>query len=175
MNFEQMQRFRDAWEAVRVERSVPYTLFTFGESVMPYFLVCSAGKPGELVSLTRGEVRIARPLIITADNAEPEFRNFFESDDEGQGIEFLLARSAAFSHLKFNNQHSPAQLVTDSVEETVAKLGRRLDDEDEDRVAILSAPKRLGGLAVLKYATERVIASAPDNVTELREKGFLPG
>lgn len=174
MDFDHAHQFRKAWESIRIERPVHYSLFTFGESVMPYFLVCAATKPESMVSLVRGEVRVARPLIITPNNASPEFRNFFESDDEGREIEFLLARSAAFSHLKFDNQHGPVQVVTDSVEEAVAKLNRQLDSEEEDHVAILSAPKRLGGLAVLRYATERVVASAPDNVQELRERGFLP-
>jgi hypothetical protein len=56
----------------------------------------------------------------------------------------------------------------------VDKLNRQLDDEEEDRVAILTAPARLGRVAVLRYATEQVMRSAPENVQELRERGFLP-
>jgi len=29
-------------------------------------------------------------------------------------------------------------------------------------------------MAVLRYAAERVMASGPDNMQELRERGFLP-
>ncbi len=173
-DFDQEQRFREAWEAVRVERGVHFSLFTFGESVLPYFLVCKATKPGSPVSMTRGEVRIARPTIITPDSARPEFRNFFEENDGDEMIAFLLARSAAFSHLRFDNQSGPERLLSDSVEEAVDRLNRQLDDEEEDQVAILSAPKPLAGVAVLKYAAERVMSSAPDNVQELRERGFLP-
>ena len=38
-------------------------------------------------------------------------------------------------------------------------------------VAILAG---LAGLAVLRYAAERIMQSAPDNIQELRERGFLP-
>ena len=72
------------------------------------------------------------------------------------------------------NRSGPVKLVSDSVEEIVAKLNRQLDDEEEDRVAILTAPVSLGGLAILGYTTERVLSSAPGNVQELRERGFLP-
>ena len=51
---------------------------------------------------------------------------------------------------------------------------QQLDDEEEDRVAVLTAPAELGGLAILKYTTERILTSAPGNVQELRERGLLP-
>jgi hypothetical protein len=52
--FEQQHRFRRAWEAVEIARPVSYSLFTFGDSDLPYFLVC-AGKPASpAVSIRRG-------------------------------------------------------------------------------------------------------------------------
>lgn len=173
-SFDQEGRFRRAWEAVQIQRPVHYGLFTFGESVLPYYLVCSPERPGGMVSVRQGDVRITRPMIITPDTMQPEFRNFFdEHGDEGM-VEFLLARTAAFSHLRLNNESGPARIVSDSVDEAVSKLNRQLDAEEEDRVAILTAPAPLAGIALLRYATERVVASAPDNVQELRERGFLP-
>ena len=177
-SFEDELRFRDAWESVEIVRSVPYSLFTFGHSDLPYYLVCKAETPGAMVSVRQGEVKIDRPLIITPDSGHPEFENFFEDAEEaayGSGmIEFLLARTTAFSNLKLANRCGPVKLVSDSVEEIVAKLNQQLDHEEEDRVAVLTAPARLGGVAVFKYAAERVVSSAPDNVQELRERGLLP-
>lgn len=173
-HFDREEYFRNAWEAVTIERPVEYGLFTFGETDLPYFLVCRADKPGELVEITRGEVRVKRPTIITPGNARPEFRNFFEDPQDEGIVQFLLAREAVFSHLTFDNHSGPTEFVTDSVEESVDKLNRKLDAQDEDRVAILSSPRELAGVAVLKYATNRVMSSARDNVQELRERGFLP-
>lgn len=170
--FDQERRFHELWNAVRIERPVRTSLFTFGESILPYFLVVGARTEGATVSIRKGEIRIARPTIITPDSFHPEFQNFFEDDDEGM-VDFLLARSAAFSNLKLSNMTGQSRIVTESVEEAVAKLNRQLDDEEEDQVAVLSAPAKLSGVAVLKYASERVMSSAPDNVTELRERGFL--
>lgn len=167
-------RFRKAWQAVEIERSVPYSLFTFGESELPYYLIVDASQPREPVSVTQGEVKITRPLIVTADNARPELQGFFENHEFDHVVDFLLQRTAAFSHLKFDNLHGPAQIVSDSVAEVASRLNRKLDSEEEDRVAILTAPHGLGGLAVLRYAAERVWQSAPDNIQELRERGFLP-
>lgn len=94
---EQERRFRAAWEAVAIRRPVHYSLFTFGESVLPYFLVLSASKPGETVSLTQGAVRITRPTIITPDNTHPEFSNFFDDADDERLVQFLLAHSRVFA------------------------------------------------------------------------------
>lgn len=170
-DFEHLRR---AWEEVQVARSVPYSLFTFGESQLPYFLVVGARKAGGTVSVAKGEVRIARPLIITPDTAAPELQDFFESDDESDAVRFLLARSAAFSNLRLSNRAGEAKIVTDSVEEAVTRLNDQLDADEEDRVAILTAPPGLGAFAVLRYATERVLQSTPENLQELRERGFLP-
>jgi hypothetical protein len=172
--FEDRRRFQQAWEAVRIARPVHYALFTFGESELPYFLVCEAREANETVTITRGDVRITRPLIITPDNMHPELRNFFENAEEGTLADFILSRTAALSHLRFENEHGPARIVTDSVEEAVSRLNRQLDSDEEDRVAILCAPASLAGFAVFRYAAERVMKSAPENIQELRERGLLP-
>lgn len=173
-HFNAHDRFRDAWQAVGIERTVPYSLFTFGESDLPYFLVVGARQSGDPVRIARGEVKVTRPLIVTADNARPELEGFFEEEEFRDAIDYLLTRTAAFRHLKLGNTQGPEQIVSDSVEEVVARLNRQLDSEEEDRVAILTAPHGLGGLAVLRYTTERVMQSAPENIQELRERGFLP-
>jgi hypothetical protein len=170
----EFDRLRAAWDEVLVARGVTYSLFTFGESQLPYYLVVGKQAPGGTVTVAKGEVRVARPLIITPDTAAPELQNFFEESDDGEAIRFLLARSAAFSNLRLTNQSGTAKLVTDSVEEAISRLNQQLDDAEEDQVAILTAPPGLGGFAVLRYAAERILQSTPDNLQELRERGFLP-
>ncbi|MFN9719830.1 MAG: hypothetical protein ACK58L_14110 [Planctomycetota bacterium] len=171
--FEQFRRFREAWDSIRVERSVEYGLFTFGDSDLPYFLVTSGGSD-RMVRIRRGHVTISRARIITPDTMHPELRNFFEEQEDTGLIQFLMSRTAAFSNLRLANEAGPTRIVTDTVEEAVTKLNRQLDDEEEDRVAILSAPDELAGFAIFRYASERVISSAPSNIQELREKGLLP-
>lgn len=173
-DFEYMRRLRSDWESIQIVRPVQYALFTFGESVLEYLLVTEGRAPEKLVKIRRGEVKVTRPLIIRPDSDGPEFLNFFEGQDEERAIEFLLSRTAAFSNLRFTNETGPERIVSDHIDEAVAKLQRQLDAEDEDRVAILTAPAAMAGLAVLKYTADRVIQSAPGNLEELRERGLLP-
>lgn len=173
-DFDPERRFREAWDAVDIARPVHYSLFTFGESVLPYYLVCAVEKVRHSVSITQGEVRVQRPMIVTADNVRPEFRGFFENQDDEGVVQFLLARTARFSNLTFDNQSGRKRVVEDPMDVAVKRLNRQLDDEEEDRVAILTAPPSLGGVAILRYATERVWKSGSDNIQELRERGYLP-
>ena len=166
-------QFRALWESVRIERGVEYSLFTFGDSDLPYFLVTQSSDD-ELVRVRKGQITISRARIITPDSARPEFQNFFAENEDFGIPDFLLARTAAFSNLKLSNQHTSEDIVTDTVEEAVDRLNRQLDAEEEDRVAILTAPAPLAGVALFKYASARVLESAADNLGELRERGFLP-
>lgn len=173
-DFEELERMRVAWESIQIVRSVPYTLFTFGESVLEYLLVTQGASPEKLVKIRKGEVKVTRPLIIRPDSDGPEFLNFFGENEEERAFAYLLSRTAAFSNLRFTNETGPERIVSDQMEEAVAKLQRQLDAAEEDRVAILTAPAWMAGLAVLKYTADRVIQSAPGNLQELREKGLLP-
>ena len=166
-------RFRQAWDSVRIFRSVPYSLFTFGDSDLPYYLVCGPSAERTTALVKRGNVKIARPLIITANNAPPQFQNFFSDQEDDDLVKFLLTRLARFRNMKFDNLVESEQFVSDNVEEVASRIDRTLDEEEEDRVAILTAPAALGSVAVLRYCLERVAESAPDNLAELRERGFL--
>ncbi len=172
--FDREEQFHRLWKSVRIERGVRFSLFTFGDSELPYFLVTPATDHDDTVAIRRGQVTITRPKIITPDNLRPEFLDFFEDNNDFGFIDFLMTRSAAFSNLKLSNRHGPDRIVTDTVDEAVDRLNRQLDAEEEEHTAILSAPAGMAGFALLKYAAERVRTSAPDNVQELRERGFLP-
>lgn len=172
--FSNEHRFRAAWEAVSIVRAVRYSLFTFGETDLPYFLILSGPKEDQAISIVRGNVKIARPMIITPDSDRPEFEDFFSDSADNDLAQFILARTASFSNLKLRNQSGEKQFVSNSVEESIEKITRQLDLDDEDRVAILTAPAPLAGFAVLRYAAERIMQSVPDNIQQLREKGFLP-
>ncbi len=172
--FDREMHFRRLWESVRIERRVTYSLFTFGDSDLPYFLVTPQTADTDTVRIRQGQITISRAKIITPDSMRPEFRDFFEEHEDAGMADFLMARSAAFSNLKLSNRRGTEEIVTDTVEEAVDRLNRKLDSEEEDRVAILTAPPSMAGVALLKYASERIMESAPDNLNELRERGFLP-
>ena len=171
---------------VEVVRGPRTTLFTFGDSELDYYLVIDAETAGEPVTVVRGEVRVSRPTLIRPDS-RPELSGFFDDEEGGftesdgeawkggsDAVAFMLSRTAAFQHLNIANRAGRREIRSDSIEEVVDALTRRLDLEDEDTVGVLTAPAGLGPIAVLKFATEQIARSAPGNVRELQEKGLLP-
>ncbi len=172
--FEEEAYLQSLWSSVQIAREIPYGLFTFGDSELRYYLVLKPRQSGDPVKIRQGEIRVSRPLIITPQNARPEFQDFFESVGNEAMINFLMTRSAAFSNLRLSNTSGPEKIVSDQAEEVIDKLNRQLDSEEEDRIAILVAPENLAGIALIRLAAERIVASAPDNLNELRERGLLP-
>lgn len=172
-DFNLEEQLRKLWFSTRIARDVTYSLFTFGDSDLPYYLVEDARSEGELVTLHQGQVAISRPRIITPYSDGPAFDGFFDDDQQEKMFSVLLSRTAEFSRMSFSNKHGTAKTQSDDVEEVVGRLNKKLDADDEDRVAILTAPFGLGGVAILRYTVERVLRSAPENIKELRERGFL--
>ena len=173
-NFDEEDNLEQLWNSVAIARPVRYSLFTFGASNLEYYLILDPGSDGNLLKIRRGKIKITRPMIITPQNSRPEFQDFFD-DDHGEGlIDFLMSRTAAFSNLQLSNHSGSEKIVSDQVDEAVDRLNAQLDAEEEEHVAILVAPEKLAGVALMRYATERILSSAPDNLTELRERGFLP-
>src|SRR6056297_1997520 len=101
--FNEEMYLQQVWNSVEIARSIPYTLFTFGVSDLEYYLVLTPEESGEPVKIRKGEIQISRPLIMTPGNATPELEDFFESDENDQLVQFLMARSASFSNLKLTN------------------------------------------------------------------------
>jgi hypothetical protein len=50
------RRFHEAWDAIRIARPVSFSLFTFGETELPYYLVCHPQSEGATVNITEGEI-----------------------------------------------------------------------------------------------------------------------
>ena len=64
--------------------------------------------------------------------------------------------------------------LTPGMQAVFRAIWSEVREDPEIRVAILTAPAALAGVAVLRYSVQRVMDSAPDNVQELRERGLLP-
>ncbi|MFH5806604.1 hypothetical protein [Alienimonas sp. DA493] len=96
-----------------------------------------------------------------------------EGEDGEEVVRFLMSRGVKFGDLKVGHRRLKRGVIARSPERVVEQLKDEILDED-DRTAILVAPHGLGGVALLRYAAECIMESAPGNIGELRERGFLP-
>ena len=96
-----------------------------------------------------------------------------EGSDGEQVVRFFMSRGVKFGDLDVGHRRLRRGRSARTVRSVVDELKAEITEED-DRTAILVAPHGLGGVALVRYAAECVIESAPGNVGELRERGFLP-
>ena len=96
-----------------------------------------------------------------------------DGEDGEEVVRFLMSRGVKFGDLQVGHRRLKRGTVARSPERVVEQLKDEILDED-DRTAILVAPHGLGGVALVRYAAECIMDSAPGNIGELRERGFLP-
>ena len=96
-----------------------------------------------------------------------------ESEDGERVVRVLMSRGVKFGDLTVGHRRGTRGKVARSPDRVVEQLKGEIVDE-ADRTAILVAPHGLGGVALVRYAAECVMESAPGNIGELRERGFLP-
>lgn len=172
MHEHDVARFRERWEAVRIVRNVPYTLFTFGDTDLPYALVLEPDDPAAPAGLVRGQITISRPQIITPGGDGPDFEGFFEDDDAAATL--LMARGVQIPRMRFANAARTEESAGADAETLIARVLGRLEEEDEDRIAVLAAPRGSAGTALIRYAVEKAAESTPENIGDLRDRGLLP-
>lgn len=176
--FEAERQFQRLMDRIKLARGVSRTLFTFGDSEIPYLLVFPPGDDGQ-AEVRPGRVKVSRPTILTP-SSEPEFFGLFEEMADEAGVDlsdfvqFALRRTAAFERLKVENESQLPSKPGGGVAEVVDRLNAKLDNEDDEDTSILIAPRGLGALAVLKLTGDRIQKSSEANVNDLRLRGFLP-
>ena len=176
--FAAQRKLAELMGRIRLARDVTRSIFTFGHTELPYYVIFEPDSGGQS-ELKTGQVTVSRPTILTPDS-EPEFFGLFEQLAEESGadladfVQFAIRRTAAFDRLKVANTFGNVERPGGGIEEVLERVNRRLDDEEDEETGVLVAPRGLGPLAVIKYAGYRISRSAPDNMQELRERGFLP-
>jgi hypothetical protein len=165
------EQFEKIWKETRILRHVDKALFTFGDSYLPYFLVArSVVNEGDTV-IREGEVIVKKPVIITPTPGSPYFEGFGEHEKEAS--RFLISRLAYIPPYRYTNSSKGLEVCSESIDETVNKLGKRLDKEGKNLVAIIHGRSDHWEITIMRYSVERMIKSLPSNITELRERGFL--
>ena len=70
------EKIEYVWNNTKILRNVEKNLFTFGDTVLPYFLIAELVKDKPSTFVKEGEVIIKRPLIYTLYQDTPHFKGF---------------------------------------------------------------------------------------------------
>ena len=73
----------------------------------------------------------------------------------------------------YQNASKSFYISSDNIEETSARLSKRLDGEGNNLTAIIKTMMDMWEVSVMRYSIERMVKSLPSNITELKERGLL--
>ncbi len=149
-------------------------LYTFGATRLPYICLSRSPDNEEQILVRAGEVLADKPAI-----ALPGEIFSFEGFEHDQPIDpemaVTLARRISMPPSKYVNKAGMAERESGSLDDAVQRVMNRLENENDVRTGVISAPEPVWGLSVLLYVGSQVARSAPSNVQEHFEHLRLRG
>lgn len=165
------EKFEYVWKNTEVLKPAERTLFTFGDTGLPYVLVAkSLLREGDTV-VREGEVITKRPLVLKPYANHPFFEGFGEHEEE-MGL-FLIQRLAYIPPYKYTHGSKKVYVASEPIEAVIAKLRGKLARKEDRLTALVRGIADMWEVSVIKYAAEMMMKSLPSNITELKEKGML--
>lgn len=155
-------------------------LYTFGATRLPYVCLSEAVDNADFVTVRSGEVMADKPQIavpgdMLAFEGFEELMREFGGNGHGGGYDdgygdnpiLALARRISIPPSKYVNKADGApSRESGPLSEAVQRTVNRLENDNDVRTAVISAPEQVWGLSVLLYVGSQVARSAPSNVQE---------
>jgi hypothetical protein len=174
---ESDERIREAVIKTQVIRPPKQSLSTFGTTNIYYYLVSEASY-NELINghetvIREGRVIAERPKIVTpyylsrVQGFSPEATKYFEMlmnnfNSNSPGLFYA-----------YRNEPKEMNIVSDSMDAVVAKLGIDIDKKGDPMTSIIKGEDMLWDVSILKFIYEITDRSLPDNVNQLNQRGLL--
>lgn len=151
-------------------------LYTFGATRLPYVCLSEIPDNTGFVMVRAGEVTADKPQIaIPGEHFYFEGFDGLSEKDAGETIAVLLARRISMPPSKYVNKAEAERREHGPLSEAIQRAVNRLENDNDVRTAVISAPDQVWGLSVLLYVGSQVARSAPSNVQEhfehLRHRG----
>ncbi len=139
-------------------------LYTFGATRLPYVCLSQAPDNADFVMVRSGEVMADKPHIALPG----EMFSFEGFKDFGRDEPFVsLARRISMPPSKYvNKQDGAPARETGPLSEAIQRVVNKLENDNDVRTAVISAPDQVWGLSVLLYVGSQVARSAQSNVQE---------
>lgn len=149
-------------------------LYTFGATRLPYVCLSeSSDFPGQVL-VRSGEVLADKPAIALPGEFF-SFEGFEGMKDEDSEVAVMLARRISMPPSKYVNKAGVAAKESGTLADAVERVMNRLENENDVRTGVISAPEKVWGLSILLYIGSQVARSASANVQEHFEHMRLRG
>lgn len=157
---------------IRVRKNL---LYTFGATRLPYICLSPSAQQSGQIMVRRGEVLADKPQIAVPgfDFSFEGFDNPDLQDEESEGLAVFLARRISMPPSKYVNKAGQEANEPGPMPEAVERAVNRLENDNDVRTAVITAPEQVWGLSILLYVGSQVARSAPSNFQEHFERfGF---
>lgn len=168
------QAFEYASENTTLYRQRKNPLYTFGVTRLPYICLCDSLEEDGMVVVNRGEISAGPPRIALP--GQPFRFEGFDDFEEEDLARILIARRVEMPPAEYVHRPEAAQSERGPLEAAVERTTEMLDDANDSRTALLSAPLKVWSLAVLMYVGNQIVRSTPSNLAQhLEHQRFRHG
>ncbi len=168
---EMEDAFKLAQEDTRFVKERKNLLYTFGATRLPYVCVSQDEGNADFVTVRSGEVLADKPQIAVPGDmfsfeGFEELRELFGGEAFGAEPFVTLARRISIPPSKYVNRPDATERKPGPLAEALERIVSRLENDNDVRTGVISAPERVWSLSVLLYVGSQVARSAPSNVRE---------
>ncbi|MCX7935638.1 MAG: hypothetical protein N3A66_10335, partial [Planctomycetota bacterium] len=160
----------------RIWRARKHILYTFGDTKLPYIAISESPRDIGDIVIRRGEVIAERPRIAIPGKEHDlccEGFDFGELDSEA--VPVFLMRRMGMPAARYVNKSAATTTERGTIEAIVERTINALDQRNDIRTGVIASPDRFWHLAVLLYAGQQALRSAPANVAEQVERWLRQG
>jgi len=167
--------FQYAVENTHVIRAPEQRIQTFGSTSFRFFLVTELMDSAHQVRVRDGRLQADRPQIITPGYMRQQLEGFGEK--AGEFIDWLQQNSRDLAILKYGFQFKKTSISEETVHcpliDVVGRLKEEVDRRGDPMSAIIQGVDEGWEVCLLKFASDLIQQSAPDNMDEWKRRGLL--
>jgi hypothetical protein len=151
-------------------------LETFGSTVIKYHLISEKMDAVNEVRVREGRVHAERPQILTPAYVERVLLDGFGAEAEGY-IDWLRGHISDLTFLKygfrFKKEEMSEQTIHESFETALARVKTHVAEKADPLTAIIKGVDDAWEVCLLKFVTDTIRKSVPQNYNELKKNRYL--
>lgn len=168
--------FQYAIDNTHVFRAPLRRIDTFGTTKFRFYLVTELMDHVDRVRVRGGHLHAERPQILTPDYLQRTLAEGFGEQAE-EFVGWLRRHAPQLAMLKYGFQFRKTELTESlvhcSVEEMLGRLNDEVDRSEDPMSAIIRGVDEGWEVCLLKFATDMIESSAPENLGDWKRRGLI--
>ena len=162
------EQFKQCWGQTEVIRQYNNSLYTFGDTKLPYVFAAEHQQYRDRVIVRRGVVLIDKPhIVLPPQYAGPHFEEGFDHADAMPAQAAYLFRSMGLPFSKVTNKPIAKENIEyGSLVDVLTRLEEELDQLENSETGLIKGSAEGADVSIMRYAIGLIIKSGPDNVAE---------